>query len=228
MTICRHAKQCHYQILFRDLLEVLSLHPETVDVLTYWPNADHDSSFVCVRNSVPSYWTENIDWEGLEDVYSFATNNCMSSIQQQKLFADFGFTTSMCTTRTNSLSGVATPMLKNGTTTPKVLQCFKILNNVSEDVKLPWVMKSGKRLFHDKQFPHHHDKFASTIFENNKIEYIRVNDTHLSRQKGETESLCKPHNDSKTNSPESSMSTIINVSKLVKNGTTRRNIGCAQ
>ena len=227
VTICKNANQCHYQILFRELINNLIRYPNTIEVKTYWPNESHESDFIVVKNDIAKHWTCNLNWESLDSLYTFANDETSSSIERQRIAADFGYTSSMCTSRANSLSGVSMPVRKPGTQSEKVVKCFSVINQIASDIELPWILMENQKLYIDDVHPHRHHEFASKIFENNKIEYIRINDTRLGRS-DEEKSLCAPHNDAATNSTTPSMATIINVSKLIKDGTTRRNIGCAQ
>jgi hypothetical protein len=114
----------------------------------------------------------------------------------------------MCTSRRQSVTGVAKPQIKPGTGDRDVIQCFRVLSSIAKNTKIPWLGKQ-QEAFVDPDYPERHDMFAGSIDDQNLVEAQRLNETGI-------EHPCGAHSD-KLNSPKPSMSMVVGLSTIVGN-----------
>ena len=210
------------------MVDILDRSEDQVNVNIYWPNRNYNNDFITVNNMDNlKDFQHGVDFHNLEGLFSFQNHEEETYVKRQARYVDLGFTSSMCTSRKNSMSGVSTPMKKSGTLSAKAGECFLLMTELSKVTPMKWLKERNLQCYHDPRYKNRAKKFADTIKEGNIVEYIRINDTSLGTDDGNNETLCRPHNDAKTNSSEASMAPIINLSTLIYGGTVRRNLGCA-
>jgi hypothetical protein len=130
-------------------------------------------------------------------------NKPSSASHQARRFHDYGFTSSICTSRRGSLNGVSHPILKPNTLDVTIVDCFVTGSDMARNTELPWLAASGLFAFQDPDYSTRHDDFARHIHPNNIIEAMRLHGSHPG-------SFCGVHSD-KQNLKKESMSLVVGI-----------------
>ena len=215
--IVRTGDSTHYQGLFQDFVRALeSSGPGFTSVKIYYPGRDYSNQFLVLHNMEHSVaqFRSMVDWptvrvciKTLKSSLNTTTTTSSVSRQTSTHFADFGYTSSMCTSRQKSATGVSKPRMKPGTSDPDVIGCFRALSSIVKNAKIPWLEHPGFEAYVDADYPERHGIFAGIIDSQNVLEAVRLNVTDLNNK-------CGAHSD-KLNSPQASLSMVVGLSKIV-------------
>jgi hypothetical protein len=159
--IVRTGDGTHYQGLFQDFLHALESDPGFTPVYIYYPGRDYSNQFLVILNERHTLapFLSSVDWPTIRVciklLLTTKTDTTMSSVNRQtRPFVDLGYTSSMCTSRRKSVTGVLKPLMKPGTNNdPDVIGCFRILSAIVRTTKIPWLEQKGLEAFIDPDFP---------------------------------------------------------------------------
>ena len=220
--LAKSAESCHYQVHIRSLIKsLIAYEGDTLDVFIYNPTKDYSNDFMVIGNTVQATKTMNkkISWDSIKTLLSDHEHTiCLSSDSSQtiprkrkrqslKSFVDFGWTSSICQSRSGSQSGVALPRLKPGTDHITVKKIFSGLSKIVKKIDAPWIDSPLESLFQDSTSPDRQSQFQDRIVPGNIIEALRV-------AKSNVNDLCAPHEDTQ-NSTKTTMMGVLCISKVV-------------
>lgn len=190
----------HYQMATNDIFSKYNKKSTGFITQTFCSN-----SYIKVSHR---YDVSNISDEFLDSLIKKIFNAKKSNQNngpRQNYFIDFGFTTSMCTSRSNDSNGISKPLLKPGSNDPLIVKCFSILSSIAKCESCSWI--SNSPIYSDDRFPDRFNDFSFKICRGNIVEAIRI-------ALVDSNNICHIHED-KHNDPYHSMSTVISIGKIV-------------
>ena len=212
--IVRSANSTHYQGLFLEFIETMKSDPGFTPVRIYYPGRDYSNEFLVVLNKATSIspLLSKVHWPSISAcIETLSQNNTTTSMvnRQSRQFVDFGYTSSICTLRRHSATGVSKPLVKPGTKDPCVITCFCALSALAQTTEIPWLLQKGLEPFIDPDFPERQDMFPGVIDHANLVDSLRLNECDIDHR-------CGAHSD-KLNSPKISMSCVVGLSEVFGN-----------
>ena len=168
----RDAKLPHYQAQHVDFWQAVLQHNEGtghIPFQVYCPERNHSNNFLTIDNS------------GVVDQLSLRWNSlgnfAMSSpekpdLKRQSFYRDFGFTSGKCTSRKDSIMGVAMPRMKPGTTDATIVDTFVTMSEHVKSTKCEWFGPSESAFGNRRDAPQL--KFPRQIHPENIIPALRI------------------------------------------------------
>jgi hypothetical protein len=122
-------------------------------IMLYYPGRNYSNQYLVVINKEESLapFVRQVDWRKIQQYIGAKRpgKKVASTTRQAAKFVDFGFTSSMCTSRAGSTNGVSMPLLKLGSADVSVADCFVTLSNILRSVNVPWLVDSGLEPFEE-------------------------------------------------------------------------------
>ena len=171
VMVVKTAKTPHYAAAWKEVLDFKKFTKSDIPFCVYYPNKSYENDFCVVRNGCHiRHAIQQIDFKKLASycIINNVVKKAGGSVKRQQFRVDLGTTSSRCSSRRGSASGVALPGLHSRSKDSLIIDTSVQMTGLIRDISLPW-MDAEYRPFGIQDESRDSHFFAKRIHPNNLV-----------------------------------------------------------